>query len=63
MVPEKPDGGGVMSPRDGHPDWNDLAALAEGRAPASADLQRHLAGCRRCAAAFAEAVRLRTLEL
>jgi tetratricopeptide (TPR) repeat protein len=52
-----------MSPRDGHPDWNDLAALAEGAAPASADLHRHLAGCRRCAAAYAEAVRLRALEL
>ena len=52
-----------MSPRDGHPDWNDLAALAEGTEPATADLQRHLAGCRRCTAAYAEAVRLRTLEL
>ena len=52
-----------VSPRDGHPDWNDLAALAEGKAPARADLQRHLAGCRRCTAAFAEAVRLRALEL
>lgn len=57
-----------MSPRDGHPDWNDLAALAEGRtaaqadASARADLQRHLAGCRRCAASYAEAVRLRTIE-
>jgi len=50
-----------MSPRDGHPDWNDLAALAEGRAPAgSADLHRHLAGCRSCAAAYAEAVRIAT---
>jgi len=47
--------------RDGHPDWNDLAALAEGRAPARvADLHRHLATCRNCAAAYAEAVRQET---
>jgi len=32
-------------------------------AAAAADLQRHLAGCRRCTAAYAEAVRLHTLEL
>jgi hypothetical protein len=62
MTPEKPMEVG-MSPRDGHPDWNELAALAEGRQPEAADLHRHLAGCRRCAAAYAEAVRLRTLEL
>jgi len=53
-----------MSPERGHPDWNDLAALAEGRAgDRSGELEQHLAGCRRCLAAYAEAVRLRTREL
>lgn len=52
-----------MSPRNDHPDWNDLAALAEGRHHADPDIHRHLAGCRRCAAAYAEAVRGRSREL
>ena len=63
MEAEKPELEVDMSPQDGHPDWNDLAALAEGNQSASVDLQRHLASCRRCTAAYAEAVRLRTLEL
>lgn len=42
-----------------HPDWNDLAALAEGAdLPHADDLHRHLAGCRQCAAAHAEIVRI-----
>jgi tetratricopeptide (TPR) repeat protein len=52
-----------LSPRNDHPDWNDLAALAEGRHTADPDIHRHLAGCRRCAAAYAEAVRARSREL
>ncbi len=48
-----------MSPERGHPDWNHLAALAEGHPVDGAEaLHRHLAGCRRCAAAYAEAARM-----
>ena len=53
-----------MSPERGHPDWNHLAALAEGHPVDGAEaLHRHLAGCRRCAAAYAEAARMRAREL
>ena len=47
-----------MANTDDHLDPNDLAALAEGAEVAgSALLQAHLAGCRSCLAAYAEAVR------
>ena len=49
----------MTTARNEHPDWNDLAALAEGaELPHADDLHRHLAGCRQCAAAHAEIVRI-----
>ncbi len=52
-----------MTKTHAHLDPNDLAALAEGaEAAGSADPHAHLAGCRSCLAAYAEAVRVAHLR-
>ncbi len=52
-----------MTNMQNHLDPNDIAALADGREiPGTDVLQRHLAGCRSCLAAYAEAVRVAHLR-
>ena len=53
-----------MTNPDNHPDWNELAALADdGVAQASPELMAHLAVCPACMAAYSAAVETRDTDL
>ena len=53
-----------MTKPDAHPDWNELAALADhGTAQASPELMAHLAVCPACMVAYSDAVQTRDAEL